>query len=297
MAHAPRCGHAAWRRRCLRSTSSCARQGRRRRRVQLHGRAARRGSRDLGARGPDTLRVGAELVLAPRAGDAETVFPVCHEHGLGYEAFGPLAGGWLAGPLPARRGLPAGLAHDAAARRVPQVRERRDVRRARGVRARGARARRVDGRLSRSRGCSACPRSRPSWSGRPEPSSSSRCARRWRSSSRQRSTRIWEACSRDRPLRARRARAPRHDVVRRGDDRGARLARARRALQPAAVDRPASRRRHAARAHAGVPRGAVVGVRAQGDRDRARRTRRAASTRTWAASSSTTARPASCSRS
>jgi aryl-alcohol dehydrogenase-like predicted oxidoreductase len=29
--------------------------------------------------------------------DAETVFPLCHEHGLGYEAFGPLAGGWLAG--------------------------------------------------------------------------------------------------------------------------------------------------------------------------------------------------------
>ena len=29
--------------------------------------------------------------------DAESVFPVCHEHGLGYEAFGPLAGGWLAG--------------------------------------------------------------------------------------------------------------------------------------------------------------------------------------------------------
>jgi aryl-alcohol dehydrogenase-like predicted oxidoreductase len=29
--------------------------------------------------------------------DAETVFPVCHEHGLGYESFGPLAGGWLTG--------------------------------------------------------------------------------------------------------------------------------------------------------------------------------------------------------
>jgi aryl-alcohol dehydrogenase-like predicted oxidoreductase len=29
--------------------------------------------------------------------DAETVFPVCHEHDLGYEAFGPLAGGWLTG--------------------------------------------------------------------------------------------------------------------------------------------------------------------------------------------------------
>jgi aryl-alcohol dehydrogenase-like predicted oxidoreductase len=29
--------------------------------------------------------------------DSQTIFPVCHEHGLGYEAFGPLAGGWLAG--------------------------------------------------------------------------------------------------------------------------------------------------------------------------------------------------------
>jgi aryl-alcohol dehydrogenase-like predicted oxidoreductase len=36
--------------------------------------------------------------------DAETVFPVCREHGLGYEAFGPLAGGWLAGRY--RRGEP-----------------------------------------------------------------------------------------------------------------------------------------------------------------------------------------------
>ena len=36
--------------------------------------------------------------------DEETVFPVCHEHGLGYEAFGPLAGGWLAGRY--RRGEP-----------------------------------------------------------------------------------------------------------------------------------------------------------------------------------------------
>jgi aryl-alcohol dehydrogenase-like predicted oxidoreductase len=31
------------------------------------------------------------------ADDAERVFAVCREHGLGYEAFGPLAGGWLAG--------------------------------------------------------------------------------------------------------------------------------------------------------------------------------------------------------
>jgi aryl-alcohol dehydrogenase-like predicted oxidoreductase len=37
-------------------------------------------------------------------GDAETVFPVCRERQLGYEAFGPLAGGWLTGKY--RRGEP-----------------------------------------------------------------------------------------------------------------------------------------------------------------------------------------------
>jgi aryl-alcohol dehydrogenase-like predicted oxidoreductase len=35
-------------------------------------------------------------------GDAETVFPVCHEHALGYTPFSPLAGGWLTGKY--RRG-------------------------------------------------------------------------------------------------------------------------------------------------------------------------------------------------
>jgi aryl-alcohol dehydrogenase-like predicted oxidoreductase len=40
--------------------------------------------------------------------DAETVFPVCHEHGLGYEAFGPLAGGWLAGRYRRGESYPAG---------------------------------------------------------------------------------------------------------------------------------------------------------------------------------------------
>jgi 1-deoxyxylulose-5-phosphate synthase len=34
--------------------------------------------------------------------DAESVFPVCREHAVGYEAFGPLAGGWLTGKY--RRG-------------------------------------------------------------------------------------------------------------------------------------------------------------------------------------------------
>jgi aryl-alcohol dehydrogenase-like predicted oxidoreductase len=37
-------------------------------------------------------------------GDRETVFPLCHEHGLGFEPFGPLAGGWLTGKY--RRGEP-----------------------------------------------------------------------------------------------------------------------------------------------------------------------------------------------
>ena len=40
--------------------------------------------------------------------DADTVFPVCREHGLGYEVHSPIAGGWLAGRY--RRGVeyPAG---------------------------------------------------------------------------------------------------------------------------------------------------------------------------------------------
>jgi aryl-alcohol dehydrogenase-like predicted oxidoreductase len=40
--------------------------------------------------------------------DAEALFPVCHEHGLGYEAFGPLAGGWLTGRYRRGTDYPAG---------------------------------------------------------------------------------------------------------------------------------------------------------------------------------------------
>ena len=36
--------------------------------------------------------------------DRETVFPLCHEHGLGYTPYSPLAGGWLTGKY--RRGEP-----------------------------------------------------------------------------------------------------------------------------------------------------------------------------------------------
>lgn len=36
--------------------------------------------------------------------DRQTIFPLCHEHGIGYVPFSPLAGGWLAGRY--RRGAP-----------------------------------------------------------------------------------------------------------------------------------------------------------------------------------------------
>jgi aryl-alcohol dehydrogenase-like predicted oxidoreductase len=41
-------------------------------------------------------------------GDAETVFPVCREHGLGYEVHSPIAGGWLAGRYRRGEGYPEG---------------------------------------------------------------------------------------------------------------------------------------------------------------------------------------------
>ncbi|MFO7571133.1 MAG: aldo/keto reductase [Gaiellaceae bacterium] len=40
--------------------------------------------------------------------DEETVLPVCREHGLGYEAFGPLAGGWLTGKYRRGQAFPEG---------------------------------------------------------------------------------------------------------------------------------------------------------------------------------------------
>lgn len=41
-------------------------------------------------------------------GDRETVFPVCHEHGIGYTPFSPLAGGWLTGKYRRGEAPPAG---------------------------------------------------------------------------------------------------------------------------------------------------------------------------------------------
>ncbi len=41
-------------------------------------------------------------------GDAQTVFPLCHEHGLGYTPFSPLAGGWLTGKYRSGEAPPEG---------------------------------------------------------------------------------------------------------------------------------------------------------------------------------------------
>ena len=41
-------------------------------------------------------------------GDADTVFSVCHEHGLGYEVHSPIAGGWLAGRYRRGQAYPEG---------------------------------------------------------------------------------------------------------------------------------------------------------------------------------------------
>jgi len=40
--------------------------------------------------------------------DRETVFPLCHEHGLGYTPYSPLAGGWLTGKYRRGQAFPGG---------------------------------------------------------------------------------------------------------------------------------------------------------------------------------------------
>ena len=67
--------------------------------------------------------------------DRETVFPLCHEHGLGFTPFSPLAGGWLTGKYRAARSRRRRVADDLRPR-GGELPDRRDVRRPRGVRAR-----------------------------------------------------------------------------------------------------------------------------------------------------------------
>ena len=111
-------------------------------------------------------------------GDRETVFPLCHEHGLGYTPFSPLAGGWLTGKYRRGEPPPAGIAHDRSPGGQRGVPVRRDVRRARGARARGRTSAASRWPGSRSPGSCTCPRSRPSSSARTASTSSLPFARR-----------------------------------------------------------------------------------------------------------------------
>ena len=96
------------------------RQGRRCRRVELHRRAARRGARDLRARGPHPLRVGPEWVLAARAGRPRTVFPVCESITSDTRRSVRSQAAGLRGSTP-RRARARRLAYDPSARAVRGV--------------------------------------------------------------------------------------------------------------------------------------------------------------------------------
>ena len=68
------------------------------------------------------------------------VLPLCERHGVAFTAFGPLAGGWLTGQVPARRQSAARLADDAPARALSPLRRRADAPRAREPARRGRRS-------------------------------------------------------------------------------------------------------------------------------------------------------------
>ena len=230
-------------------------------------------------------------------GDAETVFPVCHEHGLGYEAFGPLAGGWLAGRYRRGEAYPDGsrmtqrpdgyrnYESDAVFDALEALDERR------------ARARRLDGG-PRARLAPRRPRGDRSRR-RADEGGAARAGARG-------------ACARARLRRARpSARLVRVIVlseheVRELLDMESCIEAMEEVLASLARGELYNPLRSVARPEGadtllglmpGLPRGLDARVRAQGDRDRADEPRAAASTRTWAASSSTTARRASSSRS
>ena len=101
----------------------------------------------------------------------------------------PLAGGWLAGRYRRGASYPEGSRMTQRPEGYRQVRVGDDLRRARGVRGRGARARGVDGRPRDRVAPRRARADRGRRSGRRAPSSSSRWARRSRSTSRRRRAR------------------------------------------------------------------------------------------------------------
>ena len=178
--------------------------------------------------------------------DPETVLPVCREHGLAYEAFGPLAGGWLTGKY--RRGEP--YPHGSRMTQRPEAYVAYADERV--FDALEAFEREALGRGVSLPGLALAwlvhaPEITAVVVGPTPRSSSSPCARRSRSTSRRTTASICEACSheRSRALGGRRSGAARHGGLRRGDGGGAEVAGPRRAPQPASVRREAARGGHA----------------------------------------------------
>ena len=135
-----------------------ARQGRRRRRVELHRRAARRGARAVRARGAAAVRVGAERLLAARPGRPRVGLPGLPRARPRLHAFSPLAGGLADGQVPPRRAAAGRLADDAAARAVRGVHDATGCStRSRRWSARPRRAGRLDGGARARVGCSRSP--------------------------------------------------------------------------------------------------------------------------------------------
>ena len=206
------------------------RQGRRRRRLELHRRrSSPRRSSSRALEGLVRYEWAQNAFSLLEQGDRETVFPLCHEHGLGYTPFGPLAGGWLTGKYRRGEPPPPGSRMTMRPEGSERFRERRDVRRARGARARARRARGRRWPRSHSPGCCTCPRSPRSSSGR----TASRSSRRSRealdlrlAADERHASRAIAGVSVLVLVRAGRPRGARHGVVHRGDGGGARGARA-----------------------------------------------------------------------
>ena len=114
-------------------------------RLEPFGRGARGSGRDLRARRVDALRMGSELVLAARAGRHRVRIPRLPRAWPRLPGVQPARGRLARGQVPPRSAVSRGVANVAAAGWLPEVRERRDVRRARRFRARGARPGRLDG--------------------------------------------------------------------------------------------------------------------------------------------------------
>ena len=134
------------------------REGRRRGRLELQRGAARRGARALRARGPDAVRVGAELLLAARAGRPRDGLPALPRARARLHAVQPARRRLADGEVPSRRGAAARVAHDPPAGRVGALPgSRRPSTRSKPSSARPPTAA-SRWRRSRSPGCSTFPR-------------------------------------------------------------------------------------------------------------------------------------------